>query len=124
MKTLRRISIGLVVIVVVGFVVVGVFAPSLCRSRETANRVKCASNLRQIGIAILQYARQNGGEFPRTVASFTTVQHAESDDCCPLHHHNDLDRVGQEILFGDGHMATRNGRYIEELILTASQPAR
>jgi type II secretory pathway pseudopilin PulG len=35
--------------------------PSLCRSSETANRVKCASNLRQIGQAIALYARDNGG---------------------------------------------------------------
>jgi prepilin-type processing-associated H-X9-DG protein len=38
---------------------------SSCRSRETANRVKCASNLRQIGQAMLLYANDNGGHYPR-----------------------------------------------------------
>ncbi len=37
-----------------------------CRSRETANRVKCASNLRQIGQALLLYANENHGAYPRT----------------------------------------------------------
>jgi prepilin-type processing-associated H-X9-DG protein len=36
------------------------------RARETANRVKCSSNLRQIGQAILLYANDNKGEYPRT----------------------------------------------------------
>ncbi|MEA2708567.1 MAG: hypothetical protein QOF78_1168 [Phycisphaerales bacterium] len=34
-------------------------------SRETANRVKCASNLRQIGQALLLYANDNRGTHPR-----------------------------------------------------------
>jgi len=37
------------------------------RSRETANRVKCASNLRQIGQAMLLYANDNGGHYPRLI---------------------------------------------------------
>ena len=38
-----------------------------CRSRETANRVKCASNLRQIGQAMLLYANDHRGAWPRVV---------------------------------------------------------
>ena len=38
---------------------------SSCRSRETANRVKCASNLRQIGQAIRLYAADNRGAYPQ-----------------------------------------------------------
>jgi prepilin-type processing-associated H-X9-DG protein len=35
------------------------------RGHQTANRVKCASNLRQIGQALLLYANDNGGHYPR-----------------------------------------------------------
>src|SRR5579884_4204236 len=38
------------------------------RSRETANRVRCASNLRQLGLAMMMYANnevRNGQSFPR-----------------------------------------------------------
>jgi prepilin-type processing-associated H-X9-DG protein len=37
------------------------------RSTATANRVKCASNLRQIGQALLLYANDNGGHYPRVI---------------------------------------------------------
>lgn len=43
---------------------VSLLLPTLCRSREPANRVKCASNLRQIGQAIAVYANSHGGRFP------------------------------------------------------------
>src|SRR5215208_2865256 len=42
----------------------------LDRAQETANRVRCASNLRQIGQAILLYSNENKGAYPRTVADF------------------------------------------------------
>jgi prepilin-type processing-associated H-X9-DG protein len=46
-----------------------VLLPSLNRARETANRVKCASNLRQIGQALLLYSNENRGAYPRTFYS-------------------------------------------------------
>jgi predicted Zn finger-like uncharacterized protein/prepilin-type processing-associated H-X9-DG protein len=39
-------------------------APALSNAREAANRVKCASNMRQLGAAMLTYANDNGGQFP------------------------------------------------------------
>lgn len=39
------------------------------RARETANRIKCASNLKQIGMAMLLYSNENRGAFPRMRAS-------------------------------------------------------
>ena len=58
----------LVVISILGLLV-SFLLPSLCSSRETANRVKCSSNLRQIGQALLLYAQDNHGAYPRTTAS-------------------------------------------------------
>lgn len=43
-----------------------ILLPTLCRAREPANRVKCASNLRQIGQAIAAYVDSHGGHFPPT----------------------------------------------------------
>jgi prepilin-type processing-associated H-X9-DG protein len=37
------------------------------RARETADRVKCASNLRQIGQGMMMYAADNRGALPRAV---------------------------------------------------------
>jgi prepilin-type processing-associated H-X9-DG protein len=55
-------------IIVVGGMMISILLPSLCRSSGTANRVKCASNLRQIGQAIALYAQKNGGQYPPSLA--------------------------------------------------------
>jgi len=62
-------------LVVIGIIalLISILLPSLNRARETANRVKCASNLRQIGQAILLYANENKGNYPRTITSLSTT---------------------------------------------------
>ena len=49
--------------------VVALLLPSLGRAREQANRIKCASNLRQIGMACIMYAGANGGQFPDAIGT-------------------------------------------------------
>jgi prepilin-type processing-associated H-X9-DG protein len=61
-------------IVVIGGMLISVMLPSLCRSRETANRVKCASNLKQIGLAISLYAQDHGGQYPHLLAVLPSVE--------------------------------------------------
>src|SRR3954452_20105940 len=56
-------------LVVIGIIalLISILLPSLNRAREQANRIKCASNLRQIGQSIQIYANENKGAFPRTL---------------------------------------------------------
>jgi prepilin-type N-terminal cleavage/methylation domain-containing protein/prepilin-type processing-associated H-X9-DG protein len=60
-------------LVVIGIIalLISILLPSLSRARETANRVKCGSNLRQIGQAMLLYANENSGNYPRTYYDLT-----------------------------------------------------
>jgi len=51
-----------------------ILLPSLNRARETANRVKCASNLRQIGQAILLYSNDNHGQYPPDLGTLVKTE--------------------------------------------------
>jgi prepilin-type processing-associated H-X9-DG protein len=61
-----------------------ILLPSLNRARETANRVKCASNERQIGQAILLYANENKGKYPPDLGTLIKTQDITVDVfACP-----------------------------------------
>ena len=49
-----------------------ILLPSLNRAREQAQRVKCASNLRQIGQAAQIFANEHNGNFPDTFEPLLT----------------------------------------------------
>jgi predicted Zn finger-like uncharacterized protein/prepilin-type processing-associated H-X9-DG protein len=75
---------------------ISIFVPAFHRANETANRVKCASNLRMIGQAILMYSNDNRGQYPPTPDLLLLTQDIQPDAfCCPST--NDKPVTGDQV---------------------------
>ncbi len=61
--TLIDVMVSLAVIAVL----LAILAPSLTMVRETARKVRCSSNIRQVGIGIVMYADANKSQLPYSV---------------------------------------------------------
>jgi prepilin-type processing-associated H-X9-DG protein len=71
----RGFAITGLVLGLVGLALFAAIAPvAIARGRESANRVRCASNLRQIGQAMLMYANENRGAYPPTLGELLLTQ--------------------------------------------------
>ena len=49
-------------------ILMALLLPALAMARDAAARIQCASNLRQVGVALQEYANENGGHYPLTCA--------------------------------------------------------
>jgi prepilin-type processing-associated H-X9-DG protein len=83
--TLLDLLIGFAVVVFIA----GLTTLLADQANDTANRIRCASNMRMIGQALLLYANENRGTYPRTTydpataekpTAFTNPHPGEPDD--------------------------------------------
>jgi prepilin-type N-terminal cleavage/methylation domain-containing protein len=68
----------LVVVAIIG-ALVALLLPAVQAARASARRTQCANNMRQIGLAIHQYADTHRGNFP-LLAYHNAVQNTKSEE--------------------------------------------
>jgi prepilin-type processing-associated H-X9-DG protein len=67
-------------LVVIGIIVIilGILLPVLSSVRRRGRDVVCASNMRQIAVALIAYAEQNNGSFPTIANKLTDLWYSQS----------------------------------------------
>jgi prepilin-type N-terminal cleavage/methylation domain-containing protein len=56
--------IELLVVIAVIAILAGLLLPALARAKESANRIKCLNNMRQLGLSLKMYLDDNRGLYP------------------------------------------------------------
>lgn len=56
--------IELLVVIAIIAILAGMLLPSLSRAKESAHRISCLNNMRQLGLSLILYTDENGGALP------------------------------------------------------------
>jgi len=68
--------IELLVVLAIISSLMAMLLPALQAAKASSRRVTCANNFRQVGLAMVMYCDDHGGDFPRTTHSAETVDQA------------------------------------------------
>lgn len=88
---------------------VALILPTTGRPREGANRIRCASNLKQIGLCLQTYSQANGNRYPPTLDEVLVECDITSEVfCCPSGNADRAIRPTTQALLQDFHKPGHN----------------
>ncbi|MEM1097283.1 MAG: prepilin-type N-terminal cleavage/methylation domain-containing protein [Planctomycetota bacterium] len=103
--------IELLVVISIIALLIGLLLPALGAARRTAQNIKCQSNIRQAGFAVLSYAVDNGEHFPiaasyepgglNEMAGRDLNQYGPGRNAPPFTHHVLIPYIGGEVGTGE-----------------------
>jgi prepilin-type processing-associated H-X9-DG protein len=82
-----------------------ILLPSLNRARETANRVKCAQNMKQIGLALLAYGNNNRGAYPPDLQTLLSNSSTLSTVAMTCPSTTDIPAPNASVFSAGGHLS-------------------
>jgi prepilin-type processing-associated H-X9-DG protein/prepilin-type N-terminal cleavage/methylation domain-containing protein len=106
----------LVVTVILG-ALAGLLLPAVQAAREASRRTACASNLRQIGLAVIRFCDDHLGEFPRTTHD-TDLQACWIYTLAPFMEGVDAIRICPSDLRGEERLRARMSSYAMNAYVT------
>ncbi|HEX4412621.1 MAG TPA: type II secretion system protein [Lacipirellulaceae bacterium] len=101
----------LVVIAVIG-ILVAMLLPAVQAARAAARAANCKSNLRQIGLAFLQYCDLHKGEFPHFVDDKSLIAQSWIDTIRPYAESNDGIKACPEDRFAQRRLNAQASSYV------------
>jgi len=110
----------LVVIAIIG-VLVALLLPAVQAARAAARRTECASNLRQVGLAMNQFIDSRGGRFPDT--AHTDPDKSWIYTIAPFMENVDEIRICPDDLQAEARLEQRFTSYVMNAYLTSEPPS-
>lgn len=101
----------LVVIAIIG-ILVALLLPAVQQSRESARRMQCANNLKQIGIALTSFCEVNKGAFPRSTHSTMDYEKTWIYTLAPYMENVDKIRICPNDPKGDERLSEKGTSYV------------
>jgi prepilin-type N-terminal cleavage/methylation domain-containing protein/prepilin-type processing-associated H-X9-DG protein len=71
--------IELLVVIAIIAILAAILFPVFARARENARRASCQSNLKQIGLGIMQYTQDYDEKYPKAVVGYPNAPYSESN---------------------------------------------